>query len=70
MASVAPTLVVTTQGNPAWFYLGPDDRGRELEIIAVDVPADAGRPAALLVIHVMPTHLREESKADAEEEAT
>jgi len=32
--------------NPAWRYVGRDERERELEIITV-----------LLVIHVMPTHL-------------
>lgn len=33
-------------------YLGPDDRGVELEIVAVV------QPDYLLVIHVMPTHYR------------
>ncbi len=36
-------------------YLGPDDRGIELEIVAV--PDDSGR-AELTVIHAMPTRLR------------
>jgi len=36
-------------------YVGLDDRGRELEIIAV--PDDSGR-ADLTVIHAMPTVLR------------
>jgi len=36
-------------------YLGPDDRGIELEIVAV--PDDSGR-AELTVIHAMPTGLR------------
>lgn len=39
-------------------YVGPDDRGIELEVIAV--PDDSGR-AELTVIHAMPTHLREQS---------
>ena len=52
--------VSTPHGNDAWLYVGPDERGRELEIIAVEVPADDQRPPALLVIHVMPTHLRED----------
>ena len=59
MTHAQPTAVTTAQGNAAWHYLGADDRGRELEIIAVEVPAEGHRPAALLVIHVMPTHLRE-----------
>ena len=33
-------------------WIGDDERGRELEIVAVD------RPDCLLVIHVMPTHHR------------
>ncbi len=36
-------------------YLGPDDRGIELEIVAV--PDDSGR-AELTVIHAMPTGLK------------
>ena len=33
-------------------WIGDDERGRELEIVAVE------RPDCLLVIHVMPTHYR------------
>ncbi len=33
-------------------WIGDDERGRELEIVAVD------RPDCILVIHVMPTHYR------------
>jgi hypothetical protein len=58
LASTEPTLVTTTSGADAWLYVGPDERGRELEIIAVEVqPTDDQRPY-LLVIHVMPTRLR------------
>lgn len=39
-------------------YIGPDDRGIELEIVAV--PDDSGR-ADLTVIHAMPTALRRRS---------
>jgi len=39
-------------------YLGPDDRGVELEIVAV--PDDTGR-ADLTVVHAMPTALRKRS---------
>ena len=46
----------TSSGADAWLYIGPDERGRELEIVALEV-ADAGQPY-LLVIHVMPTQLR------------
>jgi hypothetical protein len=48
----------TQSARRHWLYVGPDDRGRELEIIALEVqPADAAQPY-LLVIHVMPTQLR------------
>ncbi|WP_100498289.1 hypothetical protein [Geodermatophilus chilensis] len=58
LASTEATPVTTSSGADAWLYVGPDERGRELEIIALEVqPADAGQPY-LLVIHVMPTQLR------------
>ena len=41
-----------------FFYLGQDDRGVQLEIVAV--PDDSGR-ADLTVIHAMPTALRRRS---------
>jgi hypothetical protein len=58
MANTEPTPVATSSGTDAWLYVGRDERGRELEIIAIQVqPADAAQPY-LLVIHVMPTQLR------------
>jgi hypothetical protein len=58
VATTEPTPVTTSSGANAWLYIGPDERGRELEIIALEVqPADAAQPY-LLVIHVMPTKLR------------
>jgi hypothetical protein len=58
LATAEPTVVTTTSGANAWLYVGPDERGRELEIIALEVhPADGGQ-SYLLVIHVMPTQLR------------
>jgi hypothetical protein len=58
LATAEPTAVTRTGGADAWLYVGPDERGRELEVIALEVhPADGGRPY-LLVIHVMPTQLR------------
>lgn len=56
LATTDPTPVTTGSGADAWLYVGPDERGRELEIVALEV-ADAGQPY-LLVIHVMPTQLR------------
>jgi len=54
----APTATTTTQGNPAWRYVGRDERGRELEIVAVELEGVEQSPAVLLVIHAMPTRLR------------
>jgi hypothetical protein len=56
LATTDPTPVTTSSGADAWLYVGPDERGRELEIVALEV-ADAVQPY-LLVIHVMPTQLR------------
>lgn len=39
-------------GETLWTWEGDDERGRELEIVAVE------KADALLVIHVMPTHYR------------
>ena len=58
LANTEPTAVTTSSGADAWLYIGPDERGRELEVIALEVhPADGGR-RYLLVIHVMPIQLR------------
>jgi hypothetical protein len=56
LATTDPTPVTTSSGAKAWLYVGPDEQGRELEIIELEV-ADAAQPY-LLVIHVMPTQLR------------
>jgi hypothetical protein len=42
-------------GDTTLSWIGPDERGRELEIVALE------KPECFLVIHVMPTHYR---KAD------
>ena len=57
MAAVSPELVTTSRGADAWSYVGSDERGRELEIIAIEVTPPDGE-IYLLVIHVMPTRLR------------
>ena len=58
LANTEPTAVTTSSSADAWLFVGPDERGRELEIIALEVhPADGGQ-SYLLVIHVMPTQLR------------
>jgi hypothetical protein len=46
------TIQREDQVTPALLYVGPDDRGVELEVVVVV------QPDQLLVIHVMPTALR------------
>lgn len=41
------------ESDPRWWWVGDDERGRGLEVVAVDLPD--GR---LLVIHVFPTAFR------------
>ncbi len=52
MNTVRPVATTTSSGNEALLWIGPDDRGIELEVIA------AALPGMYLVIHVMPTELR------------
>jgi hypothetical protein len=40
------------RGDDVWRWVGPDDRGVELEVVAL------ASPDVLLVIHVMPTQFR------------
>ena len=65
MATVTPAGTVTSRGNQGWLYVGPDDRGRWLEVIAVEVPGHPGQPDVLLVIQVMPVTLRSRGDSDA-----
>ena len=41
------------ESDPRWWWTGDDERGRELEVAALDLP-----DGPLLVIHVFPTALR------------
>ncbi len=53
IATVTPTEVAATDEFDARrVWLGPDDRGVDLEVVALVLPTE------LLVIHVMPTALR------------
>lgn len=56
MATTQPTPITTNRGTEAWLYVGPDERGRVLEVIAVTTEADS-----LLVVHAMPYRFRERS---------
>jgi hypothetical protein len=53
IAMTAATITTDEQtAETTLSWIGPDERGRELEIVALE------RPDCFLVIHVMPTHLR------------
>jgi hypothetical protein len=52
MTASTPTRLTDDELPDRLVWTGPDDRGLELEIVALDL-ADY-----LLVIHVMPTQLR------------
>jgi len=54
MGTVTPELIpgAGDRGDDQLVWTGPDDRGLELEVIALVLPD------LLLVIHVMPTALR------------
>jgi hypothetical protein len=53
MANSMPEFVPASSGfDPRLVWTGEDERGRELEVVALDLP---GGP---VVIHVMPTHYR------------
>jgi hypothetical protein len=52
MTTTTPITTTTEHGNDAWQYLGPDERGRELAVIAVEItPAPSGDELYLPVIH-------------------
>jgi hypothetical protein len=42
----------TSELDARLVWIGPDDRGVELEIVALDLPEE------IIVIHVMPTELK------------
>jgi hypothetical protein len=55
--NVQRARTTTIGGADAWLWIGADERGRQLEIIAVDLTPAGGEPY-LLVIHTMPTQRR------------
>lgn len=61
LAHTIPTGTTTAQGSPAWRWVGADERGRELEVVAVEVEGDRDDEPVLLVIHVMPNYRKESS---------
>lgn len=60
IVNASPTGTTTSTGSPGWRWVGADERGRQLELIAVEVQGDRDPEPVLLVVHVMPTHHREE----------
>ena len=56
MAHPGPIAITTKSGDVAWRWVGPDERGRELDIIAVEVQGEQDATPVLLVIHVMPNY--------------
>ena len=58
MAHSTPIATTTNRGDVAWQWIGPDERGRELEIIAVETQGEQDAAPILLVIHVMPKYRR------------
>jgi hypothetical protein len=54
LSTVEPTLIPgDDEHDDRLIWLGPDERGVELEVVAIRLPE------LLLVIHVMPTQYRE-----------
>jgi hypothetical protein len=52
LATQEPEEITTNRGEQGWLYVGPDDRGLILEVIAVELEG-----GDLLVIHAMPATL-------------
>lgn len=52
IATVRATEEIDSTGTTFWSWIGDDERGRELEILAIE------KPDVLLIIHVMPTRYR------------
>lgn len=52
MSHSAAITIVTEATDPKIWFVGVDDRGEELEVVAVVLPS------LLLVIHAMPTRYR------------
>ena len=63
LANTFAERVTTTRGEPGLLFVGPDDRGIELEILVV-VADDV-----LTVIHVMPTHYRNRTTSPPDQPA-
>jgi hypothetical protein len=58
MAHSDPTETRAKDGAVAWQWIGPDERGRELDVIAVEIQGAQDPAPVLLVIHLMPRYRR------------
>jgi hypothetical protein len=56
MATNTPTATTTNTGDVAWQWIGSDERGLDLDVIAVEVNGAEDATPFLLVIHVMPNY--------------
>lgn len=56
MAAHEPTTITTKNGEVAWRWIGPDERGRVLDVIAVEAQGEQDHEPVLLVIHAMPLY--------------
>lgn len=62
MAEHRPTTTTTRHGEVAWRWIGADERGRELDVIAVEALGEQDLEPVLLVIHAMPTYRRRDPR--------
>lgn len=56
MANNNATAITTNSGDVAWQWIGPDERGRDLDGDDVKVQGVHDTTPVLLVIHVMPNY--------------
>lgn len=59
MSTIEGRPITTDRGDQGLLFVGLDDRGLELEIVAAIVTPPEREPF-LLIIHVMPTDLRKQ----------
>lgn len=62
MATSQPSEVSADDGSQAWLWIGSDERGRELEVIALEARDRENGEHILLIIHAMPTVYRRSSR--------
>lgn len=58
MANTDPESATTSKGTPGWRWVGEDERGRKLEVFAIEVRGDEDVEPVLLLLHVTASHYR------------